>query len=96
MIKNKLHQRRWDSAKVLFNRLKDKADCSKCDIIFDSTIIGPEQIVITDDEIYVHIDYIRYVQFVANSNYDEGCYCTITKYRQEAKELFKLVKIVDW
>ena len=96
MIKNKLHQRRWDAAKVLFVRLKDTAEYFKWDIWFAGEFIKPDQIIITDYEIYVQIGNCRYVQFVANSDHDEGCYETITDYRKRIKERFKLVKIINW
>ena len=96
MTLNKLHQKRWDAAKKLYQRLKDKAEYLKCEITFDDDIIKPEQIVITDTEIYVQIDNCRFSRFECDPECDHGLYETIIETKQEAKKRFKLVKIINW
>lgn len=96
MITNKLHQRRWDAAKKLFQRLKDKAEYFGYGIMFDSTTIKPEQIVITDDEINIRIDNCQYNFFAADSDMNHGVYETIGDYKANIKKQISLVKIINW
>jgi hypothetical protein len=96
MTLNKLHQRRWDAAKKLYQRLKDKAQFLDYDLMFDGSIIKPEQIIIGDTEIYVQIDNCQFGRYECNPECDHGLYDTIESTRQDAKKQFKLVKIINW
>ena len=92
----KVQKSRWEAAKKLFDALIYKAKLTSSDIWYDGSIIKPEQIVFTEDEILVVDGNSHYLQFSANPDWDEGMFTRQADYAKIVRENFKLVKFIRW
>lgn len=93
---NRLHQLRWKRAKALFESLKRAAEEQGAILMYDQTLIKPEQIVIGDATIHVQIENCSYRWFEANPEFDHGLYESVLSFRNSVKQRFKLVKEIEW
>ena len=92
----KIQHQRFLAARQLFINLKREAIVNSAKILFDSTIIAPEQIKLVGDSIFVQIDNCRYMFFQADPNYDHGLFTKAAEFEKNVRSRFKLVKELAW
>jgi hypothetical protein len=103
-ILNELHQQRWDAARRLFQGMIDVASREKAKIMFDQTVIEPEQIVISDDGIHVKFPApskpargaATYIMFEPNVERDHGLYTPMANFAADMTARFTVVKTLKW
>lgn len=96
---NQLHKQRWAAARRLAETLRGRCLLkpeSNIKIMFDDTIITPDQLVVIETGIYVKIERATYVIFENNPRYDHGLYVTIEKFEAEFRKRFRLIKEIKW
>lgn len=96
MSTKNIYIRRWEAAKALFISLLETAVEGNHDIMFDHTIIQPEQIKISESGINVVFDNCTFEQFTNRRDMDGGLYDTIGDYEASVRKKFFLIKKIDW
>lgn len=82
---------RFQSAKAIIESLKEAGSKDSYGILFDSEIINPEQIIISDDSISVKFEGHSVTSYYGI--YDEDSYyMSISDFKDNVKLQFKLIK----
>jgi hypothetical protein len=93
---NRTQKARWEAAKKLYLSLIKASVDNNGVILFGSTIIDKDQIIITDSEINIIDGNCTYNRFIADPDTDAGLYTTVKKYEKEMREDFFVSKKILW
>lgn len=89
-----MYKKRWDNAVRAFTSIKEQAEAKDCILWYEGEI-RPEQLVITEDSIYVLENNCQHVLFENDISLDEGLHTSISDYNKWIRKNFKLVKFIE-